>query len=66
TPLAVPALGAGASSILTASYTVPTIAPKGASETDAQYRARLASFDNKKLTFAGSLTWTDANVNTYG
>ena len=51
---------------MTASYTVPAIAPKAAGETDAQYRARLASFDNKKLTFTGSVTWTDANANAYG
>jgi len=66
TPLAVQGLGAGASTTLTASFTIPAIAAKGAGETDAVYRARLATFDNKKLTFSGSLTWLDGNANTYG
>src|SRR5207245_5266571 len=66
TDLTVSSLASGASTTVNATYTVPAIAPKAAGETDAQYRARLAAFVNKKLTFAGSLTWTDVNANAYG
>ncbi|HMC21475.1 MAG TPA: CARDB domain-containing protein, partial [Thermoanaerobaculia bacterium] len=66
TELSVAALASGASATLTATYTVPVIAAKGPSETDAAYRARLLSFDAQKLTFTGSLTWADANANSYG
>jgi len=66
TEQSVAALASGASTTLTATYTVPVVAAKGPNETDAAYRARLLSFDAQKLTFTGSLTWPDANSNSYG
>jgi RHS repeat-associated protein len=50
----------------TVSWTVPPIAAKGASESDADYLARLTSFDGKSLKVSASVTWRDALGNAYG
>lgn len=59
-------LPAGNSSDVPTTLTAPPLAPKGAGETDAAYRARLQAGDNKPIDFTLALEWTDASGNTYG
>jgi RHS repeat-associated protein len=47
-------------------WKVPVIAAKGAAESDADYLARLTSFDGKILKTTTSATWRDALGNDYG
>ncbi|HEX8150116.1 MAG TPA: hypothetical protein VF591_23230, partial [Pyrinomonadaceae bacterium] len=50
----------------TVNWAVPPVAAKGAGEPDADYLARLASFDGKSLKVSASVTWSDAAGNAYG
>jgi RHS repeat-associated protein len=50
----------------TVNWTVPPVAAKGANESDADYLARLASFDGRALKASVSATWRDALGNAYG
>jgi RHS repeat-associated protein len=50
----------------TVNWKVPVVAAKGAAESDADYLARLASFDGKLLKTTASATWRDALGNVYG
>ena len=50
----------------TVSWTVKAIGAKGATETDADYLARLASFDGQLLKTTVSVKWQDALGNAYG
>ncbi|MBI5479361.1 MAG: Ig-like domain repeat protein, partial [Deltaproteobacteria bacterium] len=52
------ALAAGTSSTVTATATAPTLAPRGADESDAEYRARLAAASNVDLSFGWTLGWS--------
>ena len=66
TSIAINNLNPGNSFSSTVNWTVPTISPKDASETNAAYLARLASLDGKQLEVSASLTWKDAAGNDYG
>ncbi|MBI5479323.1 MAG: hypothetical protein HY906_10730, partial [Deltaproteobacteria bacterium] len=57
TALATFALAAGASWSGSLNATAPTLAQKGAEESDAAYRARLAAFEGAALSFGLSLDW---------
>lgn len=54
-------LAPGASVTVSAKYTVPPVAPKGASETDSAYLSRLASIDGSKLTANASAQGSGSN-----
>ena len=47
-------------------FTVPLVAAKQPSESDADYTARIAALDNSVLNFIGQLNWLDASGNDYG
>ena len=64
--LVVPAIAPAASTTLKVGWSVPVITPKVAGESDAAYRARLATFDGRPLTLNASLSWNDAAANPYG
>jgi RHS repeat-associated protein len=66
TRVEVPSLEPGKEFSTTVNWTVPPVAAKGASEPDADYLARLTSFDGKSLKVSASVTWNDALGNTYG
>jgi|GEM_PF-384136 len=63
--LTVPALAAGQNYSTTVNFTVPALTAKGASETTAQYLARLAAAI-KTLNSSLPVTWQDAHGNSYG
>ncbi|HEV8579091.1 MAG TPA: Ig-like domain-containing protein [Thermoanaerobaculia bacterium] len=60
-------LGAGESTTITTTWRVPEIPKRDDDgETDAQYQARLASFNNRDLDFGISLDWSDPAGAPYG
>jgi RHS repeat-associated protein/uncharacterized repeat protein (TIGR01451 family) len=59
-------LPGGQSAPISASYRAPSIAAKGATETDADYTSRLQSVDNSALNLDAILSWTDPAHNNYG
>jgi RHS repeat-associated protein len=50
----------------TVNWKVPVIASEGATESEADYISRLASFDGKLLKTTATVTWKDALGNDYG
>ncbi|HEX8149782.1 MAG TPA: hypothetical protein VF591_21560, partial [Pyrinomonadaceae bacterium] len=66
TRVEVPGLEPGKEFSSTVNWAVPPVAAKGASEPDADYLARLTSFDGKSLKVSASVTWNDALGNAYG
>jgi RHS repeat-associated protein/uncharacterized repeat protein (TIGR01451 family) len=66
TEVAINNLEPGKSFSSTVNWKVPTIAPKGATESNSDYLARLASFDGKSLGVSVSVTWKDVLGNDYG
>jgi RHS repeat-associated protein len=50
----------------TINWKVPVIGARSPAESDADYLARLKSFDGKTLKTSASLTWKDALGNSYG
>ncbi|HET9285264.1 MAG TPA: RHS repeat-associated core domain-containing protein [Candidatus Angelobacter sp.] len=59
-------LPGGQATVASSTFTVPLVAAKQASESDADYTARLAALDNSALNFIGQLNWLDASGNNYG
>lgn len=56
----------GATATVTASWTVPVLAPKAAGESNDAYLARLLLSDGVTLTAKASVTWRDARGGAYG
>jgi RHS repeat-associated protein len=66
TTVAIANLEPGKSFASTVNWTVPAIAAKASTETNAAYLARLASFDGKQLEVSAALTWKDTAGSDYG
>jgi K319-like protein len=47
------------------SFTVPVVAPKGATDTDATYLSVLQAADNQNFPVRGSVTWSDQAAKSY-
>jgi uncharacterized repeat protein (TIGR01451 family) len=59
-------LASGAQTTTSITDSVPAFAPKGGSETDAQYLARLQGVNGTPLSYAWTVQWQDASGDTYG
>lgn len=57
--LSLPAIAPGDTITRTLPYTVPALAPKGASEADSAYQTRLAAVDGTTLPVTATLSWRD-------
>ncbi|HEY6909571.1 MAG TPA: Ig-like domain-containing protein [Myxococcales bacterium] len=60
------AIAAGASASATVEFAVASPAPRGPSESVADYLSRLQALDRARLAATASLSWTDAAGNSYG
>jgi RHS repeat-associated protein len=59
-------LPGGQSAPISIGYRAPSVAAKGATETDTAYTSRLQSADNSTLNLDAMLRWTDPAHNNYG